>query len=143
MELTISGHTSWHVDGQVTIDLPEWMVLLSPEELEEAKANENRQDLVFAVGRHSSGDIVVLTGAGELRELRPDSHEFPDGPVRPSNGGRHVTVGDDYMVSACFIIANADNLLFLGSMAAPEGQRVSYVDYRDENNAGTIEATDP
>lgn len=138
-ELTIEGHPSFHVEGTVTIELPDWMHLLPESELKEARTAENRDGLILAAGRHKSGDIVFLTGLGELKELKWDESALPRlGRVFPIDFGQTLRIEVNnhrtIEVSNLWALDNAHSLLFLGSMVEPEGARISYV--QDEDDAG-------
>lgn len=132
MELTISGHPSFHIEGTVTVELPDWMRLLPQHELEEAAAAENRNGLILAAGRHPEGDIVFLTGVGELKELKWEESGLPRlGYVFPIDFGQTIRIEVNnhrsIEVSNLWSIDNAHSLLFFGSMVEPDGNRVSYV----------------
>lgn len=132
MELTIEGHPSFHVEGTVTVELPSWMTVLREDELEEARTAENRDGLILAAGRHPSGDIVFLTGLGELKELKWEESALPRlGKVFPIDFGQTLRIEVNnhrsIEVSNLWALDNAHLILFLGSMAEPGGARVSYV----------------
>lgn len=131
MELTIEGHPSFQVEGTVTIELPSYMQLLPPDELEEARTAENRDGLILAAGRHPSGDIVFLTGAGELLELDCRLNHVPEsGRAFPIDFGQMLRfeAGNGHVmeVTNLWSIANARQLIFFGVPVEPSGSRVSY-----------------
>lgn len=131
MELTVEGHPSFHVEGSVTVELPAYMALLEPDELEEARTAENRDGLILAAGYHPNGrDLVFLTGAGELLELDAEKHKLPRGRAHPIDYGQtiRIDVGAGHEISNLWAIDNATSIIFLGAMVEPGGTRVSYVD---------------
>ena len=131
MELTIEGHPSFHVEGTVTVELPDYMQLLEPSELEEARTAANRNGLILAAGRHKDGNIVFLTGAGELMEFDWDESSLPRlGRAFPIDYGQtlRIEVNNQRAIetSALWARENARLIIFLGAMAEPDGARVSY-----------------
>lgn len=136
MELTIEGNPAAHVEGPVTIELPPWMRLLPPHELAQAKVADNRGSLVVAAGRHPTGDIVFLTGDGQLWELDGETQEKSGMPmfnveVAPIDCGHTI----EYIMTGSFEVAvdwaleHARSILFFGAMSdGPEETRVRYVD---------------
>ena len=93
MELTIDPHASIHAAGPVTIELPAYMRVLAPKELEVARVAENRADLIFAAGRHPSGDIVFISS--DLDEVLQYSDRvlvFYAGKVSPPLEAQGLTV---------------------------------------------------
>lgn len=128
MELTIEGHPSFHVEGSVTIELPDYMKLLPDDELEEARTAANRDCLILAAGYHPNGrDLVFLTGAGELLEINARTHSLPHGDAYPYEFGHTVRI-DSYEIANDWLIENATSIIFLGAMAEPGGARISYSD---------------
>lgn len=132
MELTIEGHPSFHVEGTVTVELPSWMTVLPEPELEEARTAENRDGLILAAGRHPDGDIVFLTGLGELKEIKWEDNGLPRlGKVFPIDYGQTIRIEVNnhrsLEVSNLWALDVSQLLLFLGSMAEPGGARISYV----------------
>jgi len=134
MELTLEGHSSFHTEGSVTIELPGYMVPLPRVELEEVLTASNRDGLIVAAGRHPSGDVVFLTGAGELLEIKLDS--LPDvvphfGKVFPIDYGQTLRFEPNHHraveVSNHWARDLSQLVIFLGAMAEPGGARVSYV----------------
>jgi hypothetical protein len=136
MELTLDPHASIHAEGPVTIELPEYMRLLAPRELEEARKADNRADLIFASGRHPSGDIVFITGDGYIREIDWETQMAEGLPkanvwVVPIDHGQtleYVMTGS-YEISAGWAIDHSTSLMCFGSLSTgPEGTRVRYTD---------------
>lgn len=144
MELTISGQPEFGIEGPVNIKLPEFMTLLPAEELKESITDGNR-NLILAAGRHPSGDIVVLTGNGELRELKKGEYGIPEGAVTPTDHGQTLLVGGDgFEIASEWFVENASLLILFGGLPTGTGHRVSYVDYRDdETDAGKTPKADP
>jgi hypothetical protein len=136
LELTIDPHASIHAAGPVTIELPEYMRLLAPGELAEAKAADNRADLIFASGRHPNGDIVFITGDGFIREISWDFQVQEGMPqanvcVIPIDYGltlKYLMTGS-YEIAAGWAIEHSMSLLCLGALSkGPEDTRLQYVD---------------
>ncbi len=134
MELTLEGHPSFHTEGTVTVALPEWMYTLPQDEIDEARTAENRDGLILAAGRHpGSGDIVFLTGDGQLREIKRSrlrKEQVPAGEAMPVDFGQTIKVEDGssqgFEMSNLWAIDNAMGIMFLGAMATIEGTRVEY-----------------
>lgn len=135
MELTLEGHPSFGVEGNVTVELPGYMHVLSEPELNVARVADDRADLVFAAGRHPhTQEIVFLTGRGELREIDTEQFSIPDGPARPAPGGRGIVLDprghDSIDVSVEWATRVSQLLMDFGTLADARGVRVTYVDDR-------------
>lgn len=134
MELTLQGSPAFHTEGTVTVELPAYMQLLPDDELKEALSADNRNELIVAAGRHTSGAIVFMTGDGDIREI--DMKQFhvsiPDGRASPTDNGQMVKIElvgfDDFEVSSDWAIRVSKHMLSLGTLADKRGARVSYVD---------------
>lgn len=111
-ELTIDSHASIHADGPVTLELPEYMVLLTPEELAEARVAPDRAKLVLAAGRHPNGNILFVTGVGSIMEIDCKEYDIPGGLVRPTDYGSTIRVEAP---DGCFMFA-AGRAIELGTM---------------------------
>jgi hypothetical protein len=93
MELTLEGHPSFHVEGNVTVNLPSYMKMLTAEEFAEAVAEKDKR-LILAVGRDpKSGDVIFMTNRGELEEISSEEHGLPDGDVTPIDFGQTIMIG--------------------------------------------------
>jgi len=94
MELTIAPNSDIHVKGPVTVEVPAYMKLLPTKELELVRVDPDRARIVVAAGRHPNGDIVFITGVGDLREINVEtqSSECIDfyALVAPENHGRTI-----------------------------------------------------
>jgi len=134
MRLTLEGHHSFHTEGSVTVELPEYMSVLPESELEEARTATNREGLILAAGRDpKSHDIVFLTGAGELMEIKWDEANLPSlGRVTPIDYGQTIRIEVNrhraIELSNLWALDNAKQLIFLGALAEPGGTEVSYVE---------------
>jgi len=136
MELVLEVNSAFHVDGPVTVELPEYMNVLPLDEYLEASSAKNRGELVLAAGRHpESGDIVFLTGYGELKELKvgeqddPEAMSFdiPSGRTKPTDFGQTICVDLEegtYEIAADWALDNSIMLINLGVC----GSKVAYVD---------------
>jgi len=146
MELTLAGHTKFHAEGTITIELPAYMKLLEAGELGEACKAENRDKLVVAAGRHpGTGDLVFLTGVGELMEVDLKQFDCPATydmfPIDHGNSIRIELVefeGIEVAVDWAYRVGR--QLINLGVLADKNGARVSYVD--DEVDAAPAEEAD-
>jgi hypothetical protein len=70
MELTLEGVTSMEAGGNVTIELPAYMHVLDKHEFQLARASADKLERILAAGRHpTSGNMVFITGAGDIREI--------------------------------------------------------------------------
>jgi len=115
MELELEGVEGATMEGDVEMELPDYVVMLPREELEEAKRAAQRNQMVLAAGRHpETGDIVLLTGGGVLMEL-PKGHDgIPDGPVLPIDFGHGVAIDTGknyYEMAADWVIHNARTII--------------------------------
>jgi hypothetical protein len=134
MELVIEGHPTLHVEGTVTVELPAYMRMLPEEELKEARTSDNRDKLVLAAGRHpESGDLVFLTGIGELMEVDLEQFQVPaTDAMWPINGGRGIRIElrdfEGIDVDADWAMRVGKLLINLGTLADKKGARVTYVD---------------
>lgn len=131
MELTLEGHTSFHVEGHVTVELPAYMRLLTGDELSEA-IPEKKRELMVAAGREpKTRDVVFLTNWGALREISAEEHGLPSGDATPIMFGQAVVFGlgdpETFQVSTEWAIENSRLLVELGVLATKEGARASYV----------------
>jgi hypothetical protein len=115
MEFDLEGAEGITVEGDVEMELPDYVVMLPREELEEAKRAAQRNQMVLAVGRHpASGDIVLLTGGGTLMELSKGHDGIPDGPVMPIDFGHTVAIDTGkgyYEMAADWVIHNARTII--------------------------------
>jgi hypothetical protein len=136
MELTIDPNAELHVEGPVTIELPPWMRMLPPAELAEVKTAANRASLVVAAGRHPMGDIVFLTGDGQLWEIDGETQQESGMPmvnaaVAPIDCGHtleYVMTGS-FEIDIDWALERARGILFFGALSnGPEATRVRYVD---------------
>jgi len=132
MELTIAGSPDLHVEGTVTIELPEYMTLLAPDELKEVQNHPTNNDLVLAAGVHASGDIVFLTVTGELRESNLEGLPAPIVKAWPIDHGKTIVIElqdkELYEIPHFVAIRNSRSLMNFGVMAKQEGTRISYID---------------
>lgn len=135
MELTLEGHPSFNVEGNITVELPDYMRVLAEPDLSKVKAADDRADLVLAAGRHpTTHEIVFLTGRGELREIDTVQFNIPEGQARPIDGGRAILLElaqyQDIDVSSDWAIRVSQLLMNFGTLADERGARVTYVDDR-------------
>lgn len=144
MELTIGINPEMHVEGPVTIELPPWMHLLPVDERDEASNAPNRSKLAVAAGRHPVGDIVFLTGDGQLWELDGETQERSGLPmfnveVTPIDHGltlEYIMTGIDapfevapFEVATSWALERARSIIFFGALSdGPEPKRVRYLD---------------
>lgn len=133
MELTLKGHPSVYSGGTITVELPQYMVMLPQDELDEATSCPQRIMLAIAAGRHPSGKIVFMTGDGYLREVNTSEHGIPDGPVSIVDDGNtlNIALSEDpvaleksYQIDVGWAIKHGTVLLGVSL----DGARVQYVD---------------
>lgn len=99
------------VSGNVSITLPPYITLLPQVELDWARHAPFADRLIIAAGRQpSTGDIVALSGAGKLYNLACKRHRVPDGPVCPTDYGKHVAIGTGFLIVASWLIVWADRV---------------------------------
>jgi hypothetical protein len=134
MELTLEGHTMFHAEGTITVDLPPYMKLLDADALKEVAASYRREELIVAAGRHQeSGDLVFMTGVGVLMEVDLTQFEFPATfDMFPTQRGNSIKIElveyEGIEVDAAWAIRVGRELINLGTLADKKGARVSYVD---------------
>ena len=136
MELTIGANPELHVEGPVTIELPAWMHLLPVDERDEVSNAPNRDKLVVAAGRHPMGDIVFLTGDGQLWEIDGEAQEKAGMPlwnveIAPVDHGQtleYIMTGS-FEVAVDFALQHASGLIFFGGMS--QGSEPTRVQYQD------------
>lgn len=93
MEFILQGRTAVHTEGSIMIELPDYMVVLPEPELQEALSTTNNGDLIIAAGRHQDGDIVLLTGSGDMMEIDCVEASLPTlGRVVPAEFGRSLLI---------------------------------------------------
>lgn len=105
MELELEGG-SFEVQGNVEVLLPNYMAMLPPDELDEARRAAHRSELVIAAGRKpDTSEIIVMTGDNRLLVLDGDAHGVPKGRVFPIDCGQTVAVDSDEFVKGYFEMA--------------------------------------
>jgi hypothetical protein len=118
MEFELGSGTEATVEGNVDIELPDYVTMLPREELLEAKRASQRNEMIIAAGRHpESGDIVALTGDGKLLQMRRGFDGIPDGPVIPIDFGHGVAIetGTGYFEMASdWFVHNSQTILAPG-----------------------------
>jgi hypothetical protein len=110
MELELEGGTV-EVSGNVEIELPDYMVMLVQEELDEARRAQARDEMIIAAGRKPDcQEIVVMTATGRLLVLDGAKHGLPEGHVIPTDHGHAVAIEHEGYceVTSDWVIANAD-----------------------------------
>ena len=137
MELVLEGHPAFHVEGTVTVELPAYMKLLPQEELNEVRKADNRDKLAVAAGRHpETGDLVFLTGAGELYEVHfnefiPDRRIVTES-MFPIDHGNTIRIElqelEGIEVDIAWAMRVGHMMINLGTLADKKGARVSYLD---------------
>jgi hypothetical protein len=132
MELTLEGHQSFHVEGSIAIELPDYMTLLPPDELKWAQTSDNRDELIVAAGRHPEGDVVFLTAAGELKEISWKENGLPHfGKIVPINRGQALCIEIDERqsieVNNHWALDCSRRIVFLGAVAEPGKTLISYL----------------
>lgn len=134
MELTLNGDTECNAEGTVTIELPSYMKLLDSSELQAACKNEVRAQLAVAAGQHpETGDLVFLTGAGEIIEVDVKQFNFPATyEMFPTNRGSSIRIElvdfEGIEVDTSWARKVGRQLINLGTLAHKNGARVTYVD---------------
>lgn len=114
MELELEGG-SFEASGNIEVTLPDFMVMLTNEELAEARRAVQRDQMLIAAGcRPDSDEIVVMTATCRLFTLSGDKHTLPRGKVFPIDCGHTLAIdcGEDglFEVAADWLIENATPL---------------------------------
>lgn len=110
MELELEGG-SFEAVGNVEVTLPDYMVMLPQEELDEAKRAVQRDQMIIAAGRKpDTGEIVFMTATSRLMVLDAGKHEIPDGKVIPIDWGHGLAVEHEgyYAMASDWVIDNAE-----------------------------------
>lgn len=99
------------VGGNVSITLPSYITLLPQAELDEARSSTFTDRLAIAAGRRSmTGDLLVLTGTGQMYRLDRTRYEIPSGPACPVDYGRYVAIGVGYRVVVDWLLRYAERV---------------------------------
>ncbi len=104
--LSMPGNTSVSLSGDIDIQLPSYMTLLAREELLKLQNVKHPENHIIAAGYEAkSGDIVLLTADGSIREVRAEFKRFKN-PVKcvPINYGRIVIFNDDITIASNVIL---------------------------------------
>jgi len=110
MEIELEGG-SFAVSGNVEVTLPNYMVMLSQEELAEARRASQRDQMIIAAGRKPNSDeIVLMTATNRLMILKVEEHGIPKGRVIPIDFGHTVAVEHEgyYEMASDWVIENAE-----------------------------------
>lgn len=106
MEFELEGG-SFEAVGNVEVTLPDYMVMLPKEELEEARRAAQADQMVVAVGRKpGTSDIVLFTADNRLMILDAAAHKIPDGKVLPIDWGHGVAVDNPEFVKGYYEMAS-------------------------------------
>lgn len=152
MELVIDGSPTLHTEGTVTVELPSYMRLLPADELTQARTAGQRAQMALAAGRHPrTGDLVFITGIGEIVEVHLDQLRVPETTeMYPIDCGHTIRVVlkdtdafDPIEVATDWAIHVGHTLFNVGTLADERGARVSYLDHDVETDAGTTAEADP
>lgn len=135
MELNVDGTSVVEVSGNVALTLPPWMGCLSAAEAAQATGTD-----VVAAGRDpASGDVVIVTASGDVREIDVEASGMAglgNGPVRPVEGGRTLRIELDEL--ECFNIdsdwAVMRSTLLLSLSAMGHRNVVLFPTYGDEDH---------
>ena len=110
MELELEGG-GFEVEGNVEIELPDYMVMLPQAELDEARRAVQRNQMIIAAGRKpDTNEIVLMTAVGRLLSLEPEQHGIPAGPVFPIDFGHTVAVevkGGYFEIASDWLVENS------------------------------------
>lgn len=113
MEFELEGDEIVEAMGDIEVTLPPYVLMLSQEELAEAKRSAYKHKLIIAAGRQKpDDDIIVMTATGRLLLLRAATHGLPPGESYPIDFGMAVGIGrvGSYEMAADWVIANAEPL---------------------------------
>ena len=90
------------LSGNIDVQLPGYMTVLTCEELLGLQNVQNPKDYIVSAGHEAkTGDIVLLTADGSIREIRSKFKRFKE-PIRclPVNYGRAVIFNDDIKIAS-------------------------------------------
>lgn len=114
MEFELEGG-SIEVTGDIEVTLPNYMMMLPKEELEEARRASQRDQMIIAVGRRpGTSDIVLFTADNRLLCLNAMNHNVPTGKVLPIDWGHGIAIDVEgssrgyYEMTSDWVIENAD-----------------------------------
>jgi hypothetical protein len=139
MELSLDGSPTMQATGHITIDLPSYMHQLDEVSFQAARSASDKLERILAIGRHAaSGDIVFLTGAGDLRQLDMAQFRVPlIADVEPVDNGSQIRVKfqeddvfDPIDLEATWAIRISSLLLAVAKTL--EGKDGAHITYADE-----------
>jgi len=134
MELTLEGPTTAHASGNLTVELPRYMIPLEPEEMHDSRTAPNKAQLALAAGRHPNGNIMFITGDGTIHEIDCQKQgDLPKGAVYPIDNGLTIVIlhpgHKPFEIATDWALENSSTLLSAGVMVATtKGRRITYVD---------------
>lgn len=118
MELSVEGLTGIKIEGNASIRIPPYMKVLRPEEFVVVSRYDKRETLIIAAGKEpSSGDLVLITGSGNVCEIKANDVLLPQGFARPGHFGLTVEfdnidvveMSNDWLLSRAKVIASLSN----------------------------------
>lgn len=105
MEFELEGGR-FEVQGNIEVELPDYMVMLPKEELDEARRAAQAPQMIVAAGRKpDSTEIMLFTADSRLLVLDAAQHQIPNGKVIPIDWGHTVAVDNDEFVKGYYEIA--------------------------------------
>lgn len=95
MELELEGDSDIEMSGNIEITLPNYMTMLSQEELNTAHLSQG-SDVIIAAGRKPlTSEIVMFTADKRVFVLDAASYDIPKGRVFPIDFGRMIAIDDE------------------------------------------------
>lgn len=140
MEFEVTDDTVLHVQGTTVMTLPPYMKRLPPDQFKLVAVCPQRKQMILACGR-DKGDVVMLTGDGQLMKLNIAESGLPDEDCLPIDYGHGVLFpqaitgnNTSYEASSRIMIESAKplNVVFGGEPS-----------YQDEGKTGNASKGNP
>lgn len=112
VKLGLDGNVLLEASGETEVVLPNYMTILSQDELKHVCAERYRERLIIAAGRvPDSDDIIMMTAMNTLMLLNVEKLSVPCGNVIPIDCGRLISfIGTDHKIAAGWMIDNATQI---------------------------------
>ena len=76
--------------GKLEIELPDYMISLNQEQIDEIFQTAQPEIGIIACGLHSDKNVTLITTKGEVKTFQPSKYSIPEGVYLPLPGGEEV-----------------------------------------------------
>ena len=115
------------MSGKIELQLPEFVTVLSQDQINEIRSRADKANLLTAAGSNTKGEVTLLTGDGRLMEtsIRNILENFSDVPhesfilkheklnCHPNDSGDYLRIGDNCIINAKQVIKNSKLIVAL------------------------------